>query len=104
MFGRERSLVKRFADKPFVLLGVNADESPERLRQIQEQAHLNWASWWDGPDASISTGWKVDRFPSFFLIDRQGVIRWREVGAPSAGVLSSKIEELLREPEKRSTS
>ena len=81
MFGHERSLVQRFAGQPFVLLGVNADESLERLQQVQEKSHLTWASWWDGPDGPIAAAWKVDRYPSFFLIDRQGVIRWRQVGA-----------------------
>ena len=104
MFGHERSLVQQFAGQPFVLLGGNADESPERLRQVQENARLTWASWWDGPDGAIGAAWKVDRFPTFILIDRQGLIRWRQVGVPAEGELSRKIEELIREPEKTRTS
>jgi hypothetical protein len=90
--------VQRFAGQPFVFLGVNADESLQRLRGVQEKAHLNWVSWWDGPEGPIGSAWGVDRFPAFFLVDPQGVVRWRQFGAPEEGVLESKIEELLREP------
>jgi hypothetical protein len=101
MFGRERSLVQRFTGEPFVLLGVNADESPERLRRIQERAQLNWASWWDGPGGEIAAAWGVDRYPAFFVIDSRGVIRWRQFGVPPEGVLERKIEELLQEARKK---
>jgi hypothetical protein len=97
MFGHERSLVQRFNGRPFVLLGVNADPSPERLRQIQQKAQLTWASWWDGPESPIAAAWGVDRYPAFFLVDTHGVVRWRHFGAPATGVLEGKIEEMLRE-------
>jgi hypothetical protein len=97
MFGHERSLVQRFNGRPFVLLGVNADASPQRLRQVQEKAQLTWASWWDGPEGPIGMAWGVDRYPAFFLVDPQGVVRWRHFGAPAQGVLEGKIEDLLRE-------
>jgi hypothetical protein len=100
MFGRERSLVQHFSSESFVLLGVNADESPLRLRQVERAGQLTWASWWDGPDGPIAAAWAVDRYPAFFLIDAQGVVRWRQFGAPREGVLEGKIEELLQEGRK----
>jgi hypothetical protein len=100
MFGRERSLVKRFGNEWFVLLGVNADESPEYLRLAEQKAQLNWLSFWDGPGGAIATAWGVDRYPALFLVDARGVIRWHQFGAPAAGVLERKIEELLHEQRK----
>jgi hypothetical protein len=97
MFARERSLVARYGNEPFVLLGVNADESREKLRQVQHKAGLSWQSWWDGPGGPISRAWEVDRFPSFFLLDRQGAVRFQHAGVPPAGLLEEKIEQLLRE-------
>ena len=101
MFGHERSLVQRFAGQPFVLLGVNADESPERLLEIQQKANLTWVSWWDGPGGPISEAWSIEGFPTFVLVDHLGVVRWRETGVPSAGVLERRIEELVQEARKR---
>jgi hypothetical protein len=102
MFGRERSLVQRFSGEPFVLLGVNADESLPRLRQIQFSQRLPWRSWWDGPEGPIASSWGVDRFPAFFLIDHQGVVRWRTFGVPPEGEMERRIEALVGEARKQS--
>ncbi len=101
MFGRERSLVKQFGGESFALLGVNADESPEVLRQVEKKAQLNWVSFWDGPGGAVAAAWGVDRYPAFFLLDAQGMIRWHGFGAPSKGVLKRKIAELLQEGRKK---
>jgi hypothetical protein len=100
MFGRERSLVQHFGGESFVLLGVNAEESPEKLCHIQQRAQLGWTSWWDGRGGPIAAAWGVDRYPAFFLVDGRGVIRWHEFGAPPAGVLERKVEELIQEGRK----
>jgi hypothetical protein len=95
MIPHERSLVQRYAGRPFALLGVNADESPDQLRRFQEQTGMTWPSWWDGAGGKISAAWQVDRYPAFFLIDHQGVIRWRHFGALTEGELAGKIDEYL---------
>jgi peroxiredoxin len=106
LFRREKALVERFAGRPFVLLGVNADVELEQARRCHQQAGLTWASCWDGPPAKgadgkdgvgpICSAWKVDRFPTLFLIDRDGVVRYKQVGTPADGALEARIEELLR--------
>ena len=37
MYPHERSLVKRLADKPFALVGVNSDGNKEELKKVMEQ-------------------------------------------------------------------
>jgi hypothetical protein len=98
MFARERSLVEKHAQQPFVLLGVNADESPFELKRVQEKAKLAWPSFWDGPGGGIAAVWGVDRYPTFFLIDRENIVRWRCDGVPPDGVLEQKVEEALKRP------
>jgi hypothetical protein len=101
MFPLERSLVQRYAGQPFTLLGVNADESPNQLEKIQQQAGLTWPSWWDGPEGKISQAWQVDRYPAFFLIDHRGVVRWRHFGSLTEAELAARIDEwLVRAPKK----
>lgn len=95
LFARERTLTERFAGKPFVLLGVNSDGSVEEMVKCQKTSKLTWSSCWDGPEARICSAWKVDRFPTLILIDRDGVVRYRQVGIPAEGALEAKIEELL---------
>ena len=100
LFDHERELVRRFAGKPFVLVGVNTDSSPAELQYMQQKSGLTWVSWWDGPAGPIARAYAVDRFPALFLIDQQGLVRLRQFGIPEAGVLEKKIEELLAEGSK----
>jgi thiol-disulfide isomerase/thioredoxin len=98
LFRRESQLVERFAARPFALVGVNTDPSAEQALACQKTAGLSWASFHDGPDGPIAAAWKVDRYPTLFLIDQRGTVRYRRVGLPPEGELESKIEELLRRP------
>jgi hypothetical protein len=103
MFPHERSLVQRYEQQPFALLGVNLDASQEILRKTEEKDRLNWRSWWDGPMGPISAGWKVEGLPTLFLIDHRGVIRFESLGPPKPHELEKRIEELLREAESASS-
>jgi hypothetical protein len=100
LFPHERSLVQRYEQRPFALLGVNLDRARQVLRRTEEKEHLNWRSWWDGADAAIAETWQIQGLPSMFLIDHRGVIRYEFHGMPKAKDLEKRIEELLREAEK----
>jgi peroxiredoxin len=97
MYGHERSLVQRYQDRPFVLLGVNTDADAATLKQIQEKQHLPWRSWYDGPDGPICKEWRILGFPSIFVIDAKGVVRYQHVGPPGEEELEREIETLLHE-------
>jgi hypothetical protein len=100
MFPHERSLVKRLADKPFALLGINSDRSKEDLKKKNEQQQITWRSWWDqttgGP---ISTAWNVEGWPTLYLVDAKGVIRHKWLGNPGDQVLDGAIDKLVQEVE-----
>jgi thiol-disulfide isomerase/thioredoxin len=75
----EKVLVTALRDRPFVLLGVNADGELEALKAAQEKHGINWRSWWDR-GGEIQREWQVRQFPTFFLIDHEGVVRHRFTG------------------------
>ena len=77
MYPHERSLVTKFADAPFVILGVNSDGSPETLRAAMEREDITWRSFFDGggTDGPIATQWGVRGWPTVYVIDHEGVIR-----------------------------
>jgi hypothetical protein len=97
MFAHERSLVQKYEGKPFVLLGVNTDDSLEKLREAQKKYDLNWRSWWDGMGGLISLEWKVPGLPTVFLIDHKGLVRWENPGPPDLKVMDRLIEQLVQE-------
>jgi hypothetical protein len=99
MFAHERSLVQKYEDKPFVLLGVNTDDSREKLQVAQKKHDLNWRSWWDGMGGPIASQWRVEGLPTLFLIDHKGLIRWENLGAPDLKVMDQLIEQLVQEAE-----
>ena len=81
MYPHERSLVKKYAGAPFALVGVNSDKTVERARKAIADNDLNWRSFYQGssrdnPDA-ISIKWNIRGWPTIFLIDHKGVIRYR---------------------------
>lgn len=97
MFRHERSLVQRYGGEGLVLLGVNADESPGRLREVEQRAGLSWPSIHDGRGGPVCAAWGIEAFPTVALIDARGAVRWRHVGVPAEGDLEARVEALLRE-------
>ena len=96
MYPHERSLVKRLEGKPFALIGVNSDEDREELKQVLVKESITWRSFWNGGglNGPISRQWKVTAWPSIWVIDARGVIRYRGVRGPA---MDQAVDKLLAE-------
>lgn len=80
MYPQERALVDKLEDKPFALVSVNTDTDVETLRKSIASGEITWRCWWDGgTEGPITTRWGVSSFPSIFVLDGQGVIRFKDV-------------------------
>jgi hypothetical protein len=87
--------VKRHADQPFVMLGVNSDQDRAEIKKIVVQEDLSWASWWDGSiDGPIHKQWNITERPCVYVIDAQGIIRYKKILGDE---LDAAVEELLKE-------
>jgi hypothetical protein len=103
MYPHERSLVKKLADKPFALLGVNSDKDLKELKPVLQEEEITWRSFWNGEKGTggpISEEWNVHGWPTLYIIDHKGVIRHKYVGSPGDKVLDDAIEKLVAEAEK----
>jgi hypothetical protein len=102
MYPHERSLVKRLADKPFALLGVNSDPDRVKLRETIRTETITWRSWWDGgspegpTDGPIATAWNIRGWPTVYVLDHKGVIRFKDV---TEDALDKAADGLLKELE-----
>ena len=98
MYPHERSLVKRLANKPFALLGVNSDSDRKELKKVVEKEQLNWRSWWDGSvTGPIAKSYDVHGWPTIYVLDAKGMIQYvGHDGTESEQV----IDRLLAEMEK----
>jgi hypothetical protein len=101
MYPHERSLVKRLQNKPFALLGVNSDSDKKELKKAMEKEQITWRSWWNGGGTSgpISNPWKIQGWPTLYLIDHKGVIRYRWLGAPDENTMNKAVDALVKEAE-----
>ena len=97
MVPHERSLVKQLADKPFALIGVNSDDEIEVARKAVEKLEINWRSFWNGEKGTfgpIATKWNVASWPTTYLIDAKGIIRYKNLKGEK---LDEAIEKLMAE-------
>ncbi len=91
MFPHERSLVKQLSDQPFALIGVNSDKDLDKLRDVVKEKNISWRSFWNGPDGTggpISKAWNVRGWPTIYVLDSKGVIRYK-------GVRGEKMDEAV---------
>jgi thiol-disulfide isomerase/thioredoxin len=88
-----RKLHDRYAGKPFDIVGIDTDRDVEALRKFAAVNHIDWITVTDGgTDGPVGKGWRVDAWPTSFLVDREGIIRGRDL-PPEA--LEERIESLL---------
>jgi hypothetical protein len=96
MFPHERSLVEEMKDKPFALIGVNSDASIEEYHKQALTEKIPWPSFFDGgsTEGPIATKWGVRGWPTIYVIDKKGVIRFKGVRGEK---MTEAVKELLEE-------
>lgn len=83
MYPHERSLVQDWKDKPFVIIGVNSDKDLDKLKPRLKEERITWRSFWNGKKGTkgpISEAWHVSGWPTVYVIDHVGVIRYKGHG------------------------
>jgi hypothetical protein len=89
--------VKKLADKPFALVGINSDSDLNKLKERMKQENITWRSFADGSTSGpISTQWKVNGWPTIYILDAQGKIRYESVGADESAITAT-LKTLLAE-------
>src|SRR5579885_964093 len=94
MVPHERSLVKRLESKPFVLLGIDFDETPVACRNAEEEKKITWRSWFDGRKGPIAKHWNINGLPTIYVFDAGGVIRYKGVEGQD---MDEAVDSLLKE-------
>ena len=95
MYPHERSLVKRLANKPFALIGINSDKDLAKLRPRLKEENISWRSFWNGPKGTggpISAKWGVRGWPTIYILDHKGVIRFK---GPRGEKMDKAVDQLL---------
>jgi hypothetical protein len=96
MYPHERSLVKRLEGKSFALIGINSDRDRNALKKTMEDEKITWRSWFDGGSTGgpIATAWNVHSWPTIYVLDPKGVIRFKNVRGEA---MDKAVDTLLAE-------
>jgi len=75
---------------------MRLDEEKETLTKFLSKNPMPWTSWWNGHDSGILVDWDVTYFPTIYVLDAQGVIRFKDLRGEK---LEEAVNELLHELE-----
>jgi hypothetical protein len=80
MLPHEKSLVKRLEGKPFALIGINSDGESDVVKKILADNQITWRQAIDvSTEGQWATAWNVRGWPTIYVLDHKGVIRYRDV-------------------------
>ncbi|MGQ9700627.1 MAG: redoxin domain-containing protein [Candidatus Bipolaricaulaceae bacterium] len=91
---RLRQIYEEFHPHGFEIVGVSLDESEEELRRVLKEQGITWpvvflGKRWDNPIAVL---YRVYQIPTTYLLDKNGVIRYRDLEGEA---LREALVELL---------
>lgn len=95
MYPQFKAMLGRSQSQGFEVLGVMDDAKLRDLKRSIDEGKITWRCWWDGFQGPISQMWNVHSWPTLYLIDRKGVIRYRDLKGKA---LEDAVEHLVAEP------
>lgn len=74
----QHKLMEKYREDPVVMLGVNSDSKLETIREAKASGEAPpYRTWWDGSTfGPISMAWDIWAWPSTFILDADGVVRY----------------------------
>ena len=90
-------IAKKFKDEPFVILGISADRERDAWKNFVDENKLDWPHFLDAK-RTMANGFGVTGYPSYILLDHEGIVRFTKVGwGPTTdGEIESEARKLLR--------
>ena len=95
----EKALAERLKDRPFAILGINSDADRDALKAAVVTKGITWPSWFDGgrTGGPIATRWDIHGWPTTIVLDKSGIIRFRNPDSHGWKGLEDAVDLLLEE-------
>lgn len=95
MLPHEKELVARLKDKNFALIGINSDGDRSVVNKILKEQNITWRNAVEGStQGPLPTKWNVTYWPTIYVIDEKGVIRYKDVREKQ---MDDAVDTLLKE-------
>jgi thiol-disulfide isomerase/thioredoxin len=85
-------LRKKFAGRPFAILGVSGDDAAEEAAEFVEDKGYTWDHWHSNFDEGLMNDWGITDLPTVLLIDHTGRL---VIVDPLSEELESRLVELI---------
>ncbi|HTZ19799.1 MAG TPA: TlpA disulfide reductase family protein [Opitutaceae bacterium] len=90
------ALQEKYGQNGLTFVGVSLDsEAPEAVKQFVAQHHMNYPVVLGDESITAAFG-GVEAIPTTFIIDRQGIIRYRKVGAEKTADFEQRLLPWLK--------
>lgn len=98
-----RDLVDKLPEQRFALLSVSVDEELETVTAFQKDEPMPWINWHVGEKSALAELWDVRAFPTYVLVDGEGVIlaRTNHLGDGFMALIEEQAGDAQETSEKR---
>ena len=93
-----RDLRKRYAKEPsFIMIGVSSDADEAKWKDFTTKNQMVWPQYLDR-DHHIQRAFDVRAFPTYIMIDHEGIVRFRGIGTSweRTGALDDAIKKEMK--------
>jgi len=97
----EKAVMQKFAGKPVAFVGINGDDKREVGKKSSSKHGLPGKSFWgrwsgtDGKQTLAVDQWNIRFWPSYYVIDPKGVIRFKRCWDTEPAKLEEVINKVL---------
>ena len=91
-----RNLRKRFSrEAAFVMIGVSSDRDENAWRDFTDKNRMVWPQYRD-KEGRIMEAFNIRAFPTYVVIDHEGIVRFQRTGWQAPGVLDDAIKRQIK--------
>ena len=90
-------LQKKFAEQPVVFISVAENDQESQWTAYLDQNRMPWPQFFDRT-RKLAAPFGVTSYPTYIVIDGEGIVRWRKVGygMETDGEVESEIKKALK--------
>ncbi len=92
-----KNVQKKYSARAFQLVSISSDDDEAVWKTFVESQHMEWAEYLDS-SSEVQKAFKIESFPTFIVVDKDGVIRFRQsgVGPETQDDLEDAINRALK--------